>query len=236
MEKHQDVQKNIKKLNDELLKKDKAPDDKPKRNSKEFLIDKIVLVADENDLELNVSNTRLKRMSKEKLQQMLGEMCEDAVKTQMAAAVNAPGKNDDVIALATLRMVHDLFANGLEQGLNAFLPKYGYQLDGFAQTLQDPITSKCVDDCLKEIAAENDVLQYIQSPWARLGIAWSGGIVRALRRAPRNKFGSIKKYASAVGPQPPHPQNPLRPGAGRRASTGEINGRGRPPQPNVRSV
>mgnify|MGYP000338995887 FL=1 len=141
MEKHPDVQKNIKKLNDELLKKEKAPDDKPKRNSKEFLIDKIVLVAEENDLELNVSNTRLKRMSKEKLQQMLGEMCEDAVKSQMAAAVNAPGKNEDVIALATLRMVHDLFANGLEQGLNAFLPKYGYQLDGFAQTLQDPMTA-----------------------------------------------------------------------------------------------
>ena len=229
------MQKNIKKLNDELLKKEKAPDDKPKRNSKEFLIDKIVLVAEENDLELNVSNTRLKRMSKEKLQQMLGEMCEDAVKSQMAAAVNAPGKNDDVIALATLRMVHDLFANGLEQGLNAFLPKYGYQLDGFAQTLQDPITSKCVDDCLKEIAAENDVLQYIQSPWARLGIAWSGGIVRALRRAPRN-IGSIKKYASAVGPQPPHPQNPLRPRPSGRPSSGQEHGSGRPPQPNVRTV
>ena len=66
MEKHPNVQKNIKKLNDELLKKEKAPDDKPKRNSKEFLIEKIVQVAEENDLELNVSNTRLKRMSKEK--------------------------------------------------------------------------------------------------------------------------------------------------------------------------
>lgn len=235
MEKHADGQKNIKKLNDELLKKEKAPDDKPKRNSKEFIIEKILQVADENNLELNVSNTRLKRMSKEKLQQMLGEMCEDAVKSQMAAAVNAPGKNDDVIALATLRMVHDLFANGLEQGLNAFLPKYGYQIDGFAQTLQDPITSKCVDDCLKEIAAENDVLQYIQSPWARLGIAWSGGMMRAIRRAPRN-IGINRKYATSVGPKPPHPQNPLRPRASGGPETGKINGRSGPPQPNVLSV
>ena len=235
MEKHADGQKNIKKLNDELLKKEKAPDDKPKRNSKEFIIEKILQVADENNLELNVSNTRLKRMSKEKLQQMLGEMCEDAVKSQMAAAVNAPGKNDDVIALATLRMVHDLFANGLEQGLNAFLPKYGYQIDGFAQTLQDPITSKCVDDCLKEIAAENDVLQYIQSPWARLGIAWSGGMMRAIRRAPRN-IGINRKYATSVGPKPPHPQNPLRPRASGGPETGKINGRRGPPQPNVLSV
>ena len=69
MEKHPNDQKNIKKLNDELLKKEKTPEgEKPKRNSKEFIIDKIVQVADENDLELNVSNTRLKRMSKEKLQ------------------------------------------------------------------------------------------------------------------------------------------------------------------------
>ena len=112
------------------MKKEKTPEgEKPKRNSKEFLIDKIIQVADENDLELNVSNTRLKRMSKEKLQQMLGEMCEDAIKTQMAKAVNAPGKNEDVIALATLRMVHDLFANGVEQGLNALLPKYGYEVN-----------------------------------------------------------------------------------------------------------
>ena len=236
MEKHPDVQKNIKKLNDELLKKDKAPDDKPKRNSKEFLIDKIVLVAEENDLELNVSNTRLKRMSKEKLQQMLGEMCEDAVKSQMAAAVNAPGKNDDVIALATLRMVHDLFANGLEQGLNAILPKYGYQIDGFAQTLQDPTTSKCVDDCLREIAAENEILQYIQSPWARLGIAWSGGLMRAIRAAPRNKVGGKYKYAATLGPRTANPQNPFRPGLSGRPTPGKVDSRSGPPQPNVKSV
>ena len=70
----------ISKLNDELLKKDRELDDKPKRNSKESIIDKICQLAEENNLELNVSNTKLKRMSKEKLQQMLGEMIEDVVK------------------------------------------------------------------------------------------------------------------------------------------------------------
>ena len=237
MEKHPDVQKNIKKLNDELLQKDKGGDEKPKRNSKEYIIEKIIQVAAENDLELNVSNTRLKRMSKEKLHQMLGEMCEDAVKTQMAAAVNAPGKNDAVIALATLRMVHDLFANGLEQGLNAILPEYGYQVDGFADTLQDPITSKCVDECLKEIAAENEILQYIKSPWSRLGIAWSGGLMRAIRRArpPINK-GSKYKYAATIGPRAPYQQNPLSSGLSGRPTPGKVDSRSGPPQPNVKSV
>jgi hypothetical protein len=153
----------IKHLNDELLKKDAATSEEPKRNSKEYLIKKIVEVAEENDLELNVSNTKLKRMGKDKLQVLLGEMCEEAVKGQMAKAVGATGRNESVIALATLRMVHDLFANSVEQGLNVFLPKYGYQVDGFSQSLKEPITSKCVDDCLSEIAAESDILQYIQS-------------------------------------------------------------------------
>ena len=125
--------KNMAKLNDELLKPDKLQgDDKPKRNSKDFIIERIFQVADENELELNLSSTKLKRMSKEKLQQLLGELCEEAVKTQMAAAVGAQSGNDSVIALATLRMVHDLFANSVEQGLNVFLPKYGFEVKGFS--------------------------------------------------------------------------------------------------------
>ena len=64
----------IRKMNDELLKKDAPPDEKPKRNSKEFLIGRIVQLADENDLELTMSTTKLKRMTKDKLQALLGEM------------------------------------------------------------------------------------------------------------------------------------------------------------------
>ena len=176
MEKTQEP-KNIKKFNDELLKKERPTEEKPKRNSKEFLIERIFLVADENELELNVSSTKLKRMSKEKLQELLGELCEEAVKTQMAQAVGAKSGNDGVIALATLRMVHDLLANSVEQGLNVFLPRYGYELQGFSASLKEKPTSDCVDDCLKEIAAESEILQYVQSPYARLAIAWSGGIM-----------------------------------------------------------
>ena len=53
----------VRAMNDELLKKE-APEDsdeKPKRNSKEFLIARIVQLADENDLELTMSTTKLKR-------------------------------------------------------------------------------------------------------------------------------------------------------------------------------
>ena len=46
-------------LNDELLRKDHKPGS-PRRNTKEFIIEKILAVADENHLELQVSNTKLK--------------------------------------------------------------------------------------------------------------------------------------------------------------------------------
>ena len=49
------IETDVKKLNDELLKKERPTDDKPKRNSKDFLIERIFQVADENDLELNLA-------------------------------------------------------------------------------------------------------------------------------------------------------------------------------------
>ena len=228
---------NIKKFNDELLKKERPSDDKPKRNSKDFLIERIFQIADENDLELSLSSTKLKRMSKEKLQMLLGELCEDAVKTQMAQAVGAKSGNESVIALATLRMVHDLLANSVEQGLNVFLPKYGYELQGFSNSLKQKPTSDCVDDCLKEIAAESEILQYVQSPYARLAIAWSGGIMYALRRAaPKNKFANNKKHATFMGPLAPVQEDPVRARASGRQTPRQEHRGGGPPQPNVKQV
>ena len=229
------IETDVKKLNDELLKKERPTDDKPKRNSKDFLIERIFQVADENDLELNLSSTKLKRMSKEKLQALLGELCEDAMKTQMAQAVGAKSGEDSVIALATLRMVHDLFANSVEQGLNVFLPKYGYEVQGFSESLRQKPTSDCVDDCLKEIAAESEILQYVKSPYARLALAWSAGL-HAVRRAPKNKFGINKKNVAFMGPKPSHTQNSFRPRTSGRETPRQIDRSGRPPQPNVKSV
>jgi len=227
-------------LNDELLRPVQKQED-TKRNTKEFLIDRILSVAEENNLELSISNSKLKRMSKERLQKMLGEMIEEVVKSEMAAAVGAKSGDDSVIALATLRMVHDMLANGVEQGLNVLLPRYGYQVDGFSNALKEPLTSKCVDDCLQEIAAENDVLQYVKSPYARLGIAWSSGLIRALRRAPpKNNQGNIttnkRNYASFMGPQTNPAKNTFRFRSGGRPKTGEVDGSGGPAEPNVKSV
>ena len=212
MENSEDIQK----LNEELLKKPRQnPDEPPKRNTKEALIDRITQIADENNLEITVTNTKLKRMSKPALQKLLGEMLNECMKKQMAESVKAPGTNDNVIALATLRMMHDMCVMGVEKGLNGYLPRYGYQVDGFSDSMKQPMVSKCVDECLKEIAAESDVLQYIESPYARLGIAWSTALFTCIRRAPpannyprnyNNNYGTPR-----MEPRPNPQQNPVRP-------------------------
>ena len=78
----------IPKMNEELLKKPRSnPDEPPKRNTKDALIERIQQIADENNLEIMVSNTKLKRMSKPALQKLLGEMLNECMKKQMAETV-----------------------------------------------------------------------------------------------------------------------------------------------------
>ena len=143
MENSEDIQK----LNEELLKPRKNPDEPPKRNTKEALIERITQIADENNLEITVSNTKLKRMSKPALQKLLGEMLNDCMKKQMAESVKAPGTSDNVIALATLKMMHDMCVMGVEKGLNGYLPRYGYQVDGFGDSMKTPMVSKWSTSC-----------------------------------------------------------------------------------------
>ena len=136
-------------LNEELLnsKGDDPNQDEPKRNTKESLIDRILSVCEEHNLELTVSNTKLKRMSKPSLQKLLAELVEDLMKKQMAEAVRSPSPNENVVALHTLRMLHDMCVMGVEGGLNSYLPPYGYQVQGFSDKLKEPVVSKCIDDC-----------------------------------------------------------------------------------------
>ena len=56
MEKAEEV---IPRLNEELLKKPRVAEEQPKRNTKDALIDRILLMAEENNLEIMVSNTKL---------------------------------------------------------------------------------------------------------------------------------------------------------------------------------
>ena len=125
------------KLNDELLVEAPPAGDEtqePKRNSKDDLVAKIINVCADNELELEHSNSKLKRMTKQQLCKILAHKIEDGVRSQMAKQVGAkPGAPDTVIALGALKMMHNLLATSAEKGLNVVLPATGTRWTGSAK-------------------------------------------------------------------------------------------------------
>jgi hypothetical protein len=67
------------KLNAELLRADedenRTSPERPKRNSKEDLMQKIHKVVDQYELEFQYSDTKLKRMTKQDLTELLARQC-----------------------------------------------------------------------------------------------------------------------------------------------------------------
>ena len=224
------------KLNDDLLVDTPPSGDEsqePKRNSKDDLVAKIINVCADNGLELEHSNSKLKRMTKQQLCKILAEKNEDGVRSQMAKQVGAkPGASDGVIALGALKMIHNLLATSAEKGLNIVLPAYGWEVNGFCESLRDPNVDEAVTQCLSEIALESDVMQYIESPYARLAIAWGGALVTSIRK----KRQIVNRYVTPLGPLPTRKENPVQPCVGRRPQTGKIHSGERPSPPDVKKV
>ena len=180
-------------------------------------------------------------MNKDKLGKFLGELTEEVVRRDMARAVGSKGTSEKAIGIATLRMCHDMLAMATENGLNQCLPAYGYQVDGFCESLQHPTVSKCVDECLEEIANTSDVLQYIESPYARLAIAWGGalaGTVRPLRQQQNlpqyKKRGNVR--SSNVGPTALNRTQAVQHSASRRPQARKEHRPARSPTPDVKRV
>ena len=212
-----------------------AEEVEPKRNSKDDLVAKIINCCADNNLELEYSNTKLRRMTKTELCRVLAAKIELGIRSQMAAQVGAkPGAADSVIALGALKMIHNLAAGTAEKGLNMFLPAYGYEIHGFTSALKDPNVDEAVTQCLQEIAAESDILQYIESPYVRLAIAWGGALVTSLRK--KRIIQRERYYASPMGPRKTPAEDTLQLSVGRREKAGKELCSERPSPPDERSV
>ena len=178
-------------LNNQLLNADKPadPTEKPKRNSKDALRKNILKVVEKYGIELQYSDTKLKRMNKEQLTKVLAEVMEESVRMDMAKSVGVdPRAGGKVITLGALRMVHNICATGFEKGFNHFGPDMcGMELQGFGASLRHPDVQGTVDECLAEIARENpEVLEYFESPYARLALVWVGVLSTTIKKARRN--------------------------------------------------
>ena len=212
--------------NDQLLQDEKSQpnDDQPKRNSKGELIKRIIDIAEKNEIELEYSDTKLKRMTKQQLMEVMGELMEKAMRSQMAQQMGCDkNASEQVIALGALRMIHDIAANSFEKGANLFVDQYGWEIDGFTKTLKEPVVSDCVDQCLQEIAAENqDLLNYVKSPYARLGLAWAGALTACVKRKHKVMLPKNKRNASSLGTRPVAQKNPDERRASGRPANGQV--------------
>ena len=99
-------------LNSELLHAESPVEEektRPKRNSKEELTARILKVVEAYQLEFNYSDTKLRRMNKVELTQLLAQVTEEGVKHDMAKAVGVdPRAHGKVVTLGALRMLHGL--------------------------------------------------------------------------------------------------------------------------------
>ena len=230
-------------MNDELLE---ASEDTGKQqeiprkvNSKQGLIDKIVKCSEEQNIPLEHSMTKLKRMSKKDLARLLAGMIEQVMRKEMCRQVGVDeGSDQRVVALGALRMVHDIFAKGAEEGLNRILPQYGYEVNGFCDTLKNPNISKQIDLALAEIAEEAQVMQYIQSPYARLGLAWFGGLSMSVRRnqTETNRRLRKQKHVTLMEPRETRRENPVQLRPVRRPADGQVDSSERPADPVTHAV
>ena len=174
-------------LNDELIGSTVTVSPKkpstPKRNTKGEIIERIINVSQEAGLELNESDTKLRRMNKPQLRKKLAEVTSQAVRAQMCESVKAkPGSCDSALGLAALRMVHDLVAHSTEKGANLILPRWGLEIDGFVECLKEPSVREATDAAILEIANDSELMSYVESPYIRLLIAWSGAMIKSVRK------------------------------------------------------
>ena len=190
-------------LNNELLHADvpeeKKEEKKPKRNSKDDITKKILQIVEKYQLDFEVTDTKMRRMSKTELHKLLARVMEQCVKIDMAKSVGVdPRANGKVITMGALRMIHNLCATGFEKVFNTYGTEYtGYECEGFSETLRDPSVQTSVDDCLREIAKQNpEILEYFDSPYTRLALVWSGCLITCIKK----KDHRIKEnYAERMG-------------------------------------
>ena len=175
-----------------------------KRGSKDDLIEKIHKVCDENDIICEYSTTQLKRSTKKRLSEILAELIEKAMEKKIRDQIKlksvegaTPEQNDRLVAIATLRLLHDSLARATEVGVERFTR---YSIEGFSASMSNEQVSEQIDSCLGEIAAEYaDVVQMISSPYTKLALIWTTSAAATCKRKPPilNKYG---RRSRSMGP------------------------------------
>ena len=209
-------------LNNELLKEEEPETPKsPKRNTKQHLIKRILELGEKSGIEIEESDSKLKRMNKEQLQKKLAEIMEKELRAKMAEQFTGQ-KNTEasntVLSIGALRMVHNIVVKGCGTLYNKVgAPYVGYELSNFSENMRSPQFQETIDEILVEISNENpEVLQYFESPYARLGMVWLSVAMmslkkREVKKKDVSKLDTKQSYSS------------VRYGTDRRPQNGQVN-------------
>ena len=190
------------KLNNALLnasspKKEEA---EPKRNSKHALIDKIMSVSEKYELDLDYSDTRLKRMNKKQLTELLTTYVEKRVEfeaSKVLGLTKEQAKSTTCCNLAALRMLHQICVTSVERGVESTSSKHGMTLEGFSQKMKD--SAETIDMILLEISdLYPDIISKFSSPWVRLALIWGSNAMLTLRKINTKTHNPVRNTRTGV--------------------------------------
>ena len=220
-------------LNNELLESPQKTVQSPKRNSKQHIINRIIELCEKTGIELEESDSKLKRMNKEQLQKKLAEVMEKEIKMKMSEQLTGqkiPEASNTVLSLGALRMCHNIICQGSETLYNKFgAPIIGYELDGFAQNIRKPQYQETIDEILLEISQENpEILKYFESPYARLAMCWFSCCAMSMKKI------VAKRNVRNVGPH--QTTRTVRFEPSRRQETGQVRFNDTTSTTNIRAV
>jgi hypothetical protein len=167
-----------------------------KRNSKDELIKKIISLSEEVGEPVKLSNSQLKRMSKNALTDVLAGYVEKRIEFEAQKCLGIDKEqagNPYCVNLAALKMVHEIAVNSTEALVERTSEKHGMTISGFKRKMKE--SQESIDMILSEIAQlYPEVLEKFSSPWVRLGLLWTSNVVLTLKKKEDNN----KKNASNV--------------------------------------
>ena len=203
-------------LNDALLQEIPPPAEQARPGSKDDIVQKIMELNEKAQLGLTEGITKLRRRSKNQLNKLLASLMEQSVQKQIDEKLGLDENqcNNTLRGVAFLRMMHDTLINVGEKVAEPYLARYDYSIAGYSAFMKSGPMSDEVDNCLAEIAQECDVLQYVESPYARLGLLHISAIASTIKKKSINNINNYKNARKLERPNP-HPTNPVR-GSGNR--------------------
>ena len=161
-----------------------------KKGSKSEIISKIYKVHDDTGTVCEFSKTKLMRMTKNELLDLLGCKISEAMTQKINQKLGCDTISEDcneidkqrLMAAGFLTMAHNMLCTTCEKGVENYS---NYTIDGFSDFFKRPENEQVIQDSLMEIAAEYNVIEYIDSPFAKLGLLWGTGVISTLKKKNR---------------------------------------------------